>query len=133
MAVSFSVGEEFASVELLGKKIKLYERTNYFNLKRDSRTIDAAIKKKSISLDKVSEEDKIKLKYYELLYTCIHGGRKHKSCSKGLRQSSTFKKGCPFRILLRLSNDGTKLVVSSIINSYQKNQSFLMNFNVLFI
>ena len=73
---------------------------------------NAAVNEKSISVDEVTNENEERLKYYELLY--IHGGRKRKCCSKGIRQSSTFQKDCPFRISLRLSNAGTKLVVCSI-------------------
>ena len=120
MAVNFVVGEEFTSYNELEKKINNYERTRYSTLiRRDSRTIDAAVNKKCILADKVSTENKTMLKYYELLYTCIHGGRKQKrTSSKGLRQTSTFQKDCPFRMSVRLSKDGTKLMVTSMTNEH---------------
>jgi zinc finger SWIM domain-containing protein 3 len=117
MAVSFEKNEKFSSLSELESKIIQYQKKNYVDLyKRDSRTIDSAIKKKSISADKVpSEEFKKKLKYYEIRYTCIHGGRKHNSVSTGKRKTSTFRDGCPFNLVLRLSEDGMSLKVRDVI------------------
>ena len=54
MVVEFVVGEKFSSFQELEKKIHNYEETEHAKLwKRDSRTIRAAIKKRSISAEQV--------------------------------------------------------------------------------
>ena len=107
MAVKFDVGEKFDTLSDLEKKIENYEQTNCVKLwKRDSRKIESAVKKKSISADKVpSVEEQEKLKYYEVQYACLHGGRKHKTASNGKRASHTFRDNCPFKLMIRLSDD----------------------------
>ena len=116
MVVEFEVGEKFSSFQELEKKIHNYEETEHAKLwKRDSRTIQAAIKKKSISAEKVpTTEEQEKLKYYEVRYACVHGGRIHKSASSGARASHTFRDNCPFNLIIRLFNDGKSLSVRSI-------------------
>ena len=110
------MGEKFSSLSQLEAKIVNYERKYYVDLyKRDSRTINSAIKKKCISGNKVpSDETKNKLKYYEIKYTCVHGGRSHKSTSSGKRKASTFKDDCPLSLLIRLLEDGTSLIVRNV-------------------
>ena len=107
IAIRFEKGEKFSSLSDLETKIVQFQRKRYVDLyKRDSRTINSAIKKKSISAAKVpSEEIKRKLKYYEIRYTCIHGGRTHNSSSTGKRKPSTFKSDCPFNLVIRLSEE----------------------------
>ena len=68
--VTFSVNDVFNSFDELDKKIKQYEGKKAVQLwKRDSRRIEAARKQIDRHLDK-------RIKYYELTYSCIHGGRK---------------------------------------------------------
>ena len=120
MAIRFEKGEKFSSLSDLETKIVQFQRKRYVDLyKRDSRTINSAIKKKSISAAKVpSEEIKRKLKYYEIRYTCIHGGRTHNSSSTGKRKPSTFKSDCPFNLVIRLSEDGMSLTVRDVIDEH---------------
>ena len=97
--ITFSLNEKFSSYSELQTKVDNYCRTKYIQLwKRDSRTINSAIKKKNLSAERVSVDDIIRLKYYSIKYSCIHGRRKHKSESTSKRQSSTFKKDCAFAI-----------------------------------
>ena len=52
------------------------------------------------------------LKYYELSYHCVHGGRdNYKARGNGARKSKTFQLGCPFMIHIILSSDGNHLEV----------------------
>ena len=83
--------DKFSSYEELQSKVDLYQKTKYLCLsKRTSRTIDAAIKQKSLSQDSISAEKRTSLKYYMIKYTCIHGGRAYRNRSTGKRSSSTF-------------------------------------------
>ena len=90
--VTFHISEQLKSFQSLQEKISSYETENFVKLWiRDSRSIGATqgrVKRK------LSEE----IRYYELTYACIHGGKKFKPRGKGARQTS--------------------LVVLSILNSY---------------
>ena len=116
MALPISVGEKFASCADLKEKVAGFKRINFVELWiRDSRTIDSAIKRKTISAEKFSSTDaKARLKYYEIRYACIHGGRTHKSVSTGKRKVRTFRSDCPFSMNMGLSQDGNSLVVRSL-------------------
>ena len=79
-AQAFKLGECFDSFAELEEKIIQYERQNYVNpWVRSSRAIGATHLKKH--LDPA-------IRYYEIKYACIHGGRKFKSESTGARSSS---------------------------------------------
>ena len=71
--VSFFVGQQFRSFEDFQRHLKLYESQHFVQFWcRDSRTIQAAQKRLNRHL---SDE----IKYYELTYRCIHGGKKFKA------------------------------------------------------
>jgi hypothetical protein len=73
---SFHVGEKFSSFEELDKKINAYTRKTYIDLyRKEARTIAAAVKEKRISSKKVKNNT---LKYSEIQYSCIHGGKQFK-------------------------------------------------------
>ena len=78
--VTFTVGETFGSFSELQDKKDAFEKSNFVQLYiRRSRTIEAAAKrapKKQFNVD---------LKYYEIEYSCIHGGKDFKSTSTGER------------------------------------------------
>ena len=80
--ISFAVGDSFHTFEELDKKIRLYEQCNSVQLwKRDTRTIQAAQKRMSRPLNE-------RIKYYEIVYSCIRGGKRFKSKGIGKRTSS---------------------------------------------
>ncbi|KAK5649122.1 hypothetical protein RI129_004014 [Pyrocoelia pectoralis] len=102
------LGDTFASYEELVAALDSYSKREYVSFwKRDARTISAARKKTERFIDS-------KLKYYQLKYTCIKGGRNFKSAGKGKKVSSTYKSGCDAHIMLRASMCGTKLQIISI-------------------
>ena len=128
MAVQFTVGEKFARCSDLEQKVADFQRINHVDIyKRDSRSIDSAIRRKSISAVKVSSLDnKIRLKYYEIRYACIHGGRRHISVSTGQRKASTCRSDCPFSMVVGLSDDGNSLVVKSLNDQHNHDISACM-------
>lgn len=78
----FSLGQMFDSFESLQAQLRKYESEKYVKFWcRDSRTIQAAPKKINGPLCE-------KLKYYEVCYACVHGGKKFSSKSSGKRVSS---------------------------------------------
>lgn len=80
--VSFTVGESFGTVEELETKIKLYEQQHYVQLwKRDTRMVQAAQKRLNRPLSE-------KIKYHEVKYSCIHGGKNFKTRGEGKRSTS---------------------------------------------
>ena len=77
--VTFSVNDVVNSFEELERKIKQYRVKKQVQLwRRDSRTIEAASKRIDRYLDEL-------VKYYELTYSCIHGGRKFQAKGEGKR------------------------------------------------
>lgn len=77
--VSFSVGEAFSNYDDLNSKITRFERKNFVKLwKRDSRSVEAASKRLNRDLSD-------KIKYYEVTFCCIHGGKKFKAKGEGIR------------------------------------------------
>lgn len=81
MAVTFTVGEIFGTFEELQAKINEYEKANFVQLwKREARTIESA-------KNRVDRHMKPELKYYQLKFCCIHGGKKFKPGGKGIRET----------------------------------------------
>ena len=68
--IEIAIGSSFTSFSELEKIINQYQR--------DSRTTEAASKLCNKTYNP-------RIKYSELVYTCIHGGKKFKSESKGIR------------------------------------------------
>ncbi|XP_068228108.1 uncharacterized protein [Palaemon carinicauda] len=112
--MDFSVGDTFSSYTELEEKLKSFQSTNYTQLwKRDSRTIATACKRKP------NRHFNTDIKFYELRYSCVHGGRKHTSKSEGQRpHQSTFRADCPFQLKLRYSDDGRRLVITKYVSEH---------------
>ena len=80
--VTFHVSEQFKSFQFLQEKISSYETENFVKLWiRDSRSIGAA-------QGRVKRKLREEIRYYELTYACIHGGKKFKPRGKGARKTS---------------------------------------------
>ena len=76
---SFEIGECFKTFDEVETRVKEYEQANFVQLwKRDARTVEAARKRINRPL-----HDRIK--YYEIVFSCIHGGKKFSSKGKGKR------------------------------------------------
>ena len=76
--ISFCVGE-FKSYQHLEVKIQQYEQQHFVKLwKRDCRTIQAAQRHVNRALS-----EHINIKYYEVTFCCIHGGKKFKARGEG--------------------------------------------------
>ena len=74
-----AIGDQFQTFEELEQKLKTYECTKFVKYwRRDSRTIATARKRVSRPLSD-------RLKYYEVAYHCIHGGRKFTANGEGKR------------------------------------------------
>ena len=77
---SFTVGDRFKMFVEVENKIHQYEKEKFVQFyRRDSRRIEAAQKR---APHKSFREEIV---YAELVYSCIHGGKKFKSESKGKR------------------------------------------------
>lgn len=73
-------GARFSSFVVLSKAIRSWEEANFVSLyKRSSRTIETASKRAT------KKAYNCELKYAEVDFACIHGGRKFKSTGTGLR------------------------------------------------
>ncbi|KAH9525618.1 hypothetical protein Btru_001869 [Bulinus truncatus] len=98
-----NVDDEFASYDEVEHKIQELQDKEKFKLwKRDSRTIAAAIKRMP---KRIFSPD---VKYNELLYCCVYGGREKKDELRSMRQK------CPYQIKFRCTQDGQRLRVVSI-------------------
>jgi zinc finger SWIM domain-containing protein 3 len=75
-----NVGDKFCSFEELQQLLLLYQKQQSVQLYvRDSHTTVAAVKRNT------KKNFKTELKYSELTYRCIHGGKKYTSTSTGKR------------------------------------------------
>lgn len=78
---SFVVGETFRSFEEVENRLKEYEQANYVQFwKRDARTVENAKKQ-------INRHLHDRIKYYEIVFCCIHGGKKFVSNGQGKRSS----------------------------------------------
>ena len=76
----FTVGDKFATFLELEEKIHKYQKDQFVQFyKRDSRKIEAARKRAT------NKNYKEEIVYSELVFSCIHGGKKFKSKSDGKR------------------------------------------------
>lgn len=83
-SVAFTVGQKFESFEVLEGKIKEFEKECFVQLwKRDARTLEAA--RKRVDRCKSMKAD---LKYYQMKYCCIHGGKNFKAEGRGIRKNT---------------------------------------------
>ena len=83
--VGVAVGDKFSSFDTLSNKIKRAEDASFVQLYlRDSRTLDAAKKR----TPKIAAQASEILKYHSITYSCIFGGKEHKTGSKGIRTSA---------------------------------------------
>ena len=80
--VLIAVGKKFSNFADLERAITLFEEMDFVKFwKREARTTEAAKKR-------IDRHINPKLKYYELKYTCIHGGQKFRPKGKGNRDTS---------------------------------------------
>ena len=86
------LGSKFSSFTDLKNAIELYQQQNHVQLYiSDSRKLQAMLTR----TPKVAKEAPSELVYYNLTYSCIHGGRKFKSRGKGVRPNQqTFRQEC---------------------------------------
>lgn len=81
VSVTFSIGERFKTYIDLERKVKEYEvATSTKFWIRDSRTVETARKRISRHLS----DD---IKYYQIAFRCIHGGRKFVAKGEGKRST----------------------------------------------
>ncbi|KAF6213188.1 hypothetical protein GE061_010904 [Apolygus lucorum] len=107
------VGKSFGSFEELEQFISRFERDHKQKFWiRSSRSVEAARK---ILKRPLSEN----IRYYELQYSCIHGGLEFKTRGKGIRNMSTHKMNCPAKIKLRATPDGNRLEVRSFVSAHE--------------
>ena len=84
MACKFSIGERFASFEILAEKISIFKKENSVELcVKDSRKISLATTSQRLSKDRTINPA---LKYSEIRYECVESG-KYLGRGKGKRNS----------------------------------------------
>lgn len=105
------VGSKFYTFDDLSRRLEEFQQIEQVQLwVRDSRTVVAAAKRaRRKSLNPA-------LKYAELTYSCVFGGRRPSDQTKTHNQTSAG--GCPFKVRLSTSNDGQALVVKEICHDH---------------
>ncbi|KAG1659507.1 hypothetical protein GQR58_022513 [Nymphon striatum] len=92
-------------------KPSVAENNSYW--RRDSRTL-AAAEKRGLNVPDNCEL-KCQLKYYEIKFSCVKGGRGYTSSSTGKRpHQSTFRAGCQSFIQVTYSKERHKLVIVNL-------------------
>ena len=119
--MDFKLNDKFSSLNKLELQIANYSKKKHVVLhKREARTLEAALREKKLSLDRIKNKD---LKYYQVKYACIFGGRNNfKARGEGSRKTKTSQRGCPFFIQIRLSDDGHHLVVTKIHDAHANHE-----------
>ena len=101
------MGDSFPSIEAVKERIELYSKQTHVPLSiSDGWTIQSAISRKRMSKS-ISEQKSELLNYYEVKFTCIHGGRKDRKRGTGRRRSSTFREVAPVSFRFGLTRQGT--------------------------
>lgn len=105
------VGSKFYTFDELSSRLEEFQDLEQVQLwVRDSRTVVAAAKRaRRKSLNPA-------LKYAELTYSCVFGGRRPSDQTKIHNQTSAG--GCPFKVRLSTSIDGQALVVKEICHEH---------------
>ena len=79
---TFKVGDSFRTFEDIEKNVRAFENFHYVKFwKREARTVEAAKKRVNRYLNP-------SMKYYQLKYTCIHGGQAFRPKGKGQKITS---------------------------------------------
>ena len=82
--VDFAVGKKFNTLDSLEEAICRFQDQNFIQLwKRDARTIDSVTAK-----GRVERPLKAYLKYYQVKYCCVHGGKPFKPEGHGVRKNT---------------------------------------------
>ncbi|CAN7995200.1 unnamed protein product [Ixodes hexagonus] len=120
---TFFIGEEFTSFTELHRRIQSFQLRNSVQLYiRSSRKIQAAQVR---STDGYNPE----LKFAEIYYACVRGGRKFQSRGNSSSSSNARHYGrtevsnsrqinCPFHIKIRCTRDGQKLYIKDFNSSH---------------
>ena len=109
----FNIGDEFNTFEDFEVRLKEFEAESFVKLwRRDSRTLAAA----QTRIKRLKDAN-VDIKYAEATYCCVHGGRDFKARTKtGERpNTSTFRHACGFKIRIKASPNGKKLVVADVV------------------
>ncbi|XP_066266550.1 zinc finger SWIM domain-containing protein 3-like [Branchiostoma lanceolatum] len=108
-ATKLKVGATFDSYAEVQFAIHAYQTRNFVQLYiRDSRTFCNAARRAA------NKNVNPWLKYKEINFACVHGGRKYKSHSSGVRPNQkTFLMDCPVSLKMRMTPDGQSLIVKS--------------------
>ena len=109
----FNIRDEFNTSEDFEVRLKEFEAESFVKLwKRDSRTLAAAQTR-----IKQLKDANVDIKYAEATYCCVHGRRDFKAWTKtGERHNtSTFRQACGFKIRIKASPNGQKLVVADVV------------------
>jgi len=81
----YTIGQQFLSFDELNREVQSRHKSRFGQVYiRDCRSIVAAAKRAPDRCANIPDE----LKYYDVRYCCIHGGKKFKSQGSGLRTSS---------------------------------------------
>ena len=98
----FYVGQRISDLEELNRLKENYENRHYCELrKRDVRYLSAAAKRTPKRVARAKQS----LVYYSILLVCKFSGHGNKK-GKRIRNSKTFRQGCPFEVYITLSSDG---------------------------
>jgi len=107
--LGINLRDEFDTYEEFDKLLKELSRKNFVHFwKRDCRTVEGAKKKTERYIDP-------KIKYYQLKYSCVHGGRMFKKKTEANLDS---KPECEANFYLIATQDGKKLFVKSLNNHH---------------
>ncbi|XP_065649747.1 uncharacterized protein LOC100213006 isoform X5 [Hydra vulgaris] len=114
----FNIGDSFYSLEEVEESLRIYEEKHNVKLyKRDVRSLDALLKR-SLKLQKLDKVNK-SLKYGQLLYCCVYGGKRKAQKIACIDASGVARfTDCRMFIRFAISDDGMTLVVNGKLEEH---------------
>ncbi|CAG9772760.1 unnamed protein product [Ceutorhynchus assimilis] len=114
VVLDIAKGDKFKCFEEAKQKITESAQRKFVQFyKRESRTISGGAKKTKRYLNP-------DLKFYQVEWACVHGGRNYKCRSNGFRSSKTLRHEypCPAHIRMKVSPEGEDFVIANVNNNH---------------
>lgn len=110
--LALRLGDRFTCFTEFEERLQRHSAADFVNYwRRDSRTVNGALLKTARPIADC-------LRYYSVLFACVHGGQKFGRRGHGHRNKPTMRCDCPAHISLRATKCGQQLEVVAVCNRH---------------